>query len=369
VDFEEVRRLFPITQRYFYFDASTLTPYCIPVLDAMRRFDEQRKKGGSLHWDEWYEGIEDCRAKIAKLINAQPSEVALTKNTSEGVNLVALLLDWEKGDNVVVTDVDFPANVYPFLNLKKKGVEVRFIKGEGGITPEQVAEVSDERTKLVSLSHVIYRSGYRLDVAEIGRICREMDAYFHVDATQSLGAMRVDVRRMNIDFLSAAGYKWMLSPAGSGLFYIRKDLLGDRTPVLGWRSVKNPEAFDSKNYELADSARRFELGNYDISAFLGMRAALELLSKIGKSRVEKRILELSSMLLDGLKDAGIDVLSDYPKENRSGIVCVRSMAGENELLEKKVVATVREYTRFAAHIYNDEGDVEGLVEVVQQLGK
>ncbi|MFQ5815181.1 MAG: aminotransferase class V-fold PLP-dependent enzyme [Candidatus Hydrothermarchaeaceae archaeon] len=369
MDFKEVRRLFPITRRYLYFDASALSPYCTPVINAQQKFDEQRRSGGSLYWDEWDEGIEDCRARLAKLINSRRSEVALVKNTSEGVNLVALLLDWERGDNVVVTDVDFPANVYPFLNQRSRGVEVRFIKGEEGITPRQVDELVDERTRLVSLSHVIYRSGYRLDLAGIGRICRKKGIHFHVDATQSLGAMRVDVRRMNIDFLSAAGYKWLLSPSGSGLFYIRKELLGMESPVLGWRSVKKPEAFDSRNYELADSARRFELGNYDTSAILGMRAALELLAKIGKSRVEKRVLGLSSMLLDGLRNAGIEVLSDFEEENMSGIVCVRSRAKEEDLLKNKVVATVRDYTRFAAHIYNDEEDVERLVGVMQKLEK
>ncbi len=367
MDFGDVRGLFPITKEYLYFDASSLSPYCTPVTEALRRFEEQRKSSGSVHWDEWYEGIEDCRSKIADLICADPSEVALLKNTSEGVNLVALLMDWKKGDNVVVTDVDFPANVYPFLNQRKKGVEVRFIEGEKGITPEQVKEAVDENTKLVSLSHVIYGSGYRLDLAEIGRICKENGTYLHVDATQSVGAMEVDVKSMNVDFLSAAGYKWMLSPLGSGLFYIREELLGDETPVLGWLSVKDPEAFDAKNYEISDSARRFELGNYDLSAFLGMRAALELLEKVGKSKVEKRVLKLSSLLLEGLKEMGIEVLSDFHQDNKSGIVCVNSQASEDDFLENKIVATVRDYTRFATHIYNNEEDVERLLKVLKKI--
>ncbi len=367
MDFASVRRLFPITKRYLYFDASSISPYCTPVIGALRRFDEQRRDRGSLYWDEWIEGVKDCRTRLARLMNAKSSEVALVKNTSEGVNLVALLMNWKPGDNVVVTDVDFPANVYPFLNQRKKGVEVRFIKGEGGITPEQVKEAVDERTKLVSLSHVIYKSGYRLDLAEIGKLCREKGAYLHVDATQSLGALRVDVKRMNVDFLSAAGYKWLLSPLGSGVFYIREELLGEETPVLGWRSVKEPEAFDSEKYELADSARRFELGNYDISAFLGMRAALEILAKVGKSRVEKRVLELSEMLIDGLKDAGMKVLSDFEEENRSGIVCVKSLAKEKDILMNRIAATVREYTRFSGHIYNDESDIDRLVTTMRKL--
>lgn len=367
MDFKDVRRLFPITRRYLYFNASSVTPYCTPVIKALRKFEEQRREGGSLKWDEWHTGIEDCRTRLARLMNAKRSEIALVKNTSEGVNLVALLMQWQKGDNVVVTDVDFPANVYPFLNQRKKGVKVKFIHGSKGITPEQVGKAMDKRTKLVSLSHVIYKSGYRLDLEEIGRLCRENGAYLHVDATQSLGAMRVDVKRMNIDFLSVAGYKWLLSPLGSGAFYIREELLGDETPLLGWRSVKRPEAFDSKNYEIAASARRFELGNYDIAAFLGMRAALELLASLGKEKVEKRVLELSTMLIDGFKAAGIKVLSDFERENRSGIVCIRSKAKEKDLTKNKVAATIRDYIRFSTHIYNNETDANRLVAIMRRL--
>ncbi len=366
MDFQEVRELFPITEEYHYLDAAALSPYSKPVLEALERFEGQRRDGGSIHFDEWVEELEECRALTAKLIGAKESEIALTKNTSEGVNLVALLLDWEKGDNVLVTDVDFPANVYPFLNLRNRGVEVKYIEGEMGITPRDVVEGMDEHTKLVSLSHVIYRNGYRLDIEEVGRACREQGVYFHVDATQSLGALELDVKKARIDFLSAAGYKWLLSPLGSGLFYIREKLLNS-SPVLGWRSVKDPLAFDAKEYEVAASARRFELGNLDISAFLGMKAALELLGSIGTERVERRVLELSSILTGELRDLGVELLSDFDEGNRSGIVCMKDGPMEEELLKNRIIATVRDYTRFSPHIYNDETDISSVVEVIRKL--
>ncbi|MEE8168886.1 MAG: aminotransferase class V-fold PLP-dependent enzyme [Candidatus Hydrothermarchaeales archaeon] len=365
MDFQEVRALFPITREYLYFDASSLAPYSKPVLEALNRFDAQQRDYGSAYFDKWGEEVEDCRRRIAELVGAKQSEIALTKNTSEGVNLVALLLDWKKGDNVVATNVDFPANVYPFLNLRNKGVEVKFIPGEKGITPRDVEEHIDRHTRLVTLSHVMYRDGFRLNVEEIGRICREQDVYFHVNATQSLGALELNVEKAKIDFLSAAGYKWLLSPLGSGFFFVREELL-DGSPVLGWRSVKEPLAFNATEYEVADSARRFELGSLDIAAFLGMRAALELLAKIGLKKVEKRVLQLSSILSEELADLGEELLSD-PKENRSGIVSIKKEATKEELLKNKVVATVVDYIRFSPHIYNDEGDIHKLIEVLKKL--
>lgn len=366
--FSELRRLFPAAEEYLYFDAASLSPYCEPVVRALRNFEEERQRGASLHFDAWLEKLEDCRSLLAKLMRAGKDGIALVKNTSEGVNLVALLLDWKKGDNVVVSDVDFPTNVYPFLNLKKKGVKARLARGNGDLTPEGIASLVDENTRLVSLSHVMYMDGYRLDLEGIGRVCEENDVLFHVDATQSLGAMRVDVKKARIDFLSVAGYKWLLSPLGSGAFYIAKKHLDDAaTPVLGWRSVKDPFAFDATHYEIARSARRFECGNLDIAAFLGMEAALRLLLRVGRERVEKRVLKLSSMVLRGLKGLGLEVYSDFPAENRSGIVSVKTVSSAKALLRKRIVATVRKYTRFSPHIYNDERDIEGLIDALSEM--
>ncbi len=368
--FSELRRLFPAAEEYLYFDAASLSPYCEPVVEALRSFEEERKRGASLHFDTWLEKLEDCRSLLARLVRAGKDEIALVKNTSEGVNLVALLLSWRKGDNVVVSDVDFPTNVYPFLNLKRKGVKARLARGVSALTPEGIASLIDEDTRLVSLSHVMYMDGYRLDLEGIGRVCEENDVLFHVDATQSLGALTVDVKKARIDFLSVAGYKWLLSPLGSGAFYIAREHLGGAgAPLIGWKSVTDPFAFDATHYEIARSARRFEYGNQDVAAFLGMKAALGLLTRIGRKRVEKRVLKLSSMILRGLKELGLEVHSDFPAENRSGIVSMRTVLSSKALLKKRIVATVRKYTRFSPHIYNDEGDVDGLIEALGELLK
>ena len=368
MNFKEIRELFPIVNDWLYFDAASLSPYPLPVFEALGKFEKERMDTGSLHYDEWYEDIEKGRTLAARLTNAKESEVALTKNTSEGINLVTLLLDWEKGDNVVLSDLDFTANIYPFLNLKNKGVDVKYVKSQDGrILPEDVEKEINENTKLVSLSHVLYGNGFRLNIEEIGALCRENGAHFHVDATQSLGVVKTDVKKARVDCLSVGAYKWLLSPLGSGFIYIKEEFL-DRSPILGWLSVEDPHAFDAYNYEILDSARRFEIGNIDVGAFLGMVAALELIDSIGVEDIEKRVVDLSSFLIEELDNLGLEVISNFEEENRSGIVSFSdSSIKKEDLVKNRIVATVRDYVRFSPHIYNTEDEISKALEVIGKL--
>ncbi len=366
--FDDTRELFPIVHRLLYFDAASLSPYSLPVMAALDKFEKERRDTGSLHYDRWYEEIEKSRELAAKLTGAKTSEIALIKNTSEGVNLAALILDWKKGDNVVVSDLDFPANIYPFLNLRKKGVDVRYTKSQDGrVLAGDIEKEMDENTRLVSLSHVLYGNGFKVDLEGIGSLCEEKGVHFHVDATQSLGVLRTDVKKARVDFLSVAGYKWLLSPLGSGFFFVKKEFL-DNSPILGWQSVKDPLALDVHNYEVRDSARRFEIGNLDVSAFLGMAAALKLIDSIGIKKIEKRVLHLSSFLLEALNDLGVEVISNFERENRSGIISFMNRGiTKEDLIENDIIATIREYVRFSPHIYNTEEDILKAVEVLKTM--
>jgi len=364
----DVRELFPITRKWLYFNASSLSPYCTPVLLALEKFKKERMDNGSLHFDDWYEDIEVGRELAAKITGGNVSEIALTKNTSEGINLVALLLDWKKGDNVVLSEMDFPANIYPFLNLEKKGVEVRYIKSNSAtILPEDVEREIDENTKLVSLSHVFFNNGFRIDIEKIGEICQKNGTHFHVDATQSLGVVPTDVKKAKVDFLSVGAYKWLLSPLGSGFVYINSKFL-DHSPILGWLSVKDPLSLNVHDYEILDSAGRFEVGNPDVGAFLGMRAALELIDSIGVEKIEKKVLSLSSMLTEELTNSGFETSSDFEDENRSGIVSFNNFGiTKEDLIKNKIIATVRDYIRLSPHIYNTEDEIEEVVKIIEGL--
>jgi cysteine desulfurase/selenocysteine lyase len=365
---DDIRSQFPITSEWIYLDAASLASYCIPLLRASGLFEKERTFGASIYYDEWYEKIEKGRALAAGITGAGENEIALTKNTSEGINLVALLLDWKKGDNVVLTDLDFTANIYPFVNLKSKGVDVKYIKSQDGkVLPEDVEREIDKNTKLVSLSHVLYRNGFRIDVEKIGALCREKGVHFHVDGTQSLGVVPMDVKKSNIDFMSVAGFKWLLSPMGTGFFFASEEFL-DRSPVLGWQSVKDPFALDPHNFEIHDSARRFEIGTLDMGAFLGMTAALDFIDSIGQGEIEKTVLGLSSFLVEELKGQGLEVLSDFEKENASGIVSFANTGiTKTGLINNKIVATVRDYVRLSPHIYNTRDEISKAVEIIGGL--
>ena len=362
---DEARGLFPIVKRMLYFDAASLSPYCMPVIEAMERFASERRDFASLYYDRWYRDLEICRRFAAALLNALPEEVAFTKNTSEGVNLTAQLVDWKRGDEVLVFACDFPTNVYPFLNLKSKGVSARYVDcKKGSVSLDVIESAIGDKTKLLSISHVFYNSGYRLDLEGLGKICRDNDVLLHVDAAQSFGAFQIDVKRGGVDFLSAPGYKWLLSPLGTGVFYVKKKHI-DKVPVLGWLSVKNPEDLNARGYELLDSAKRFEAGNQNVGGFIGMHAALSLIDSIGLGEIEKRVLGLSLALGEGLEVAGLHPLSDMDVKHRSGIVCIEKDSVSKEFLRKNnLVATVRKNIRLSPHIYNTEEEIEKVVKIL-----
>ncbi|MFQ5887206.1 MAG: aminotransferase class V-fold PLP-dependent enzyme [Candidatus Hydrothermarchaeales archaeon] len=357
-----VRGLFPIVKRVLYFDAASLSPYCIPVMEALKTFGEERRDFASLYYDKWYSEIEKCRVLAAGLLNASTDEIAFTKSTSEGVNLTAQLVDWKRGDEVVVCDCDFPTNIYPFLNLESKGVKVKYVKTtEGKVPTEEIEQVLGDSTKLLSISHVFYSSGYRIQLEKLGKLCKENGVLLHVDAAQSLGAFQINVRKAQIDFLSAPGYKWLLSPLGTGLVYVKKEHI-DKTPVLGWLSVKDPERLDAKGFELLDSAKRFEAGNLNIGGFLGMHAALKLIDSIGMKSIERRVLELSLSLAEELERAGLKVTSEIEKQHRSGIVSIKNRRFTKDFLRKhNIVATIRKNLRLSPHIYNTQEEIEKAV--------
>ncbi len=364
---KDARDLFPIVERYLYFDAASLSPYCTPVIDAIENFMNERRDSASLNFDEWRNRIESSRGMVASMINSEAEEIAFTKNTSEGVNLTTMLVEWEKGDEVLVWDCDFPTNIYPFLNLKRKGVKTRYIQcRKGKVELEEIDSVLNEKTRLLSISHVFYDSGYRVDLGELGKICRDHDILFHVDAAQSLGAFRIDVKRCNIDFLSAPGFKWLLSPLGTGVFYVNKGHVKG-SPVVGWLSVKEPKKFDTRDYELLEGAKRFEAGTLDIGGFIGMAAALKLISSIGVKAIERRVLQLSKILSEELRSSGLGLLSDWDEKNRSGIVSInKGELTKKALIDSSIVATLRDNLRLSPHIYNNEEEIEKIVEFLSK---
>jgi selenocysteine lyase/cysteine desulfurase len=327
---------------------------------------------GVLCEEKIFARIEKARKSAARLIGARSDEIAFTKNTTQGVLLAANGIRWKRGDNVVMPSIEFPANVFPWLGLERRGVRVIFVKPrEGRITAEMLAAACTARTRCVTVSSVQFSNGYRVDLAKLGRFCRGRGIFFHVDGIQSLGQLRCDVRAAGIDFLSTGGHKWLLGPVGTGFFYCRRELL-DELDVSnpGWRGVKNAWSFFEHDPTPRADAARFEEGTLNLYGIAGLGASLDRFLEIGMANVERRILGLAESLEEGLIARGYRIVSPRGEGERSGILCFRHPKTKTETLYKKlgaanVVVSLRTGAiRLTPHFYNTEREVARVLDVL-----
>ncbi len=364
MNLEKIRKEFPVTEELIFFDHARVAPLPERVRKVVTTFVEDATRFGTAHYETWMIGIEQSRKSFARLINAGTDEVAFVKNTSEGLSIVANGLDWKSGDNVVIPDIEFPANVYPWWNLKRLGVETRMVHAvEGRVLFDDLVKQVDARTRLISISSVECNSGFRCDLNRIGAFCKEKDILFCVDAIQSLGILTIDVKRDHIDFLSADGHKWMLSVEGLGGFYISREVLEKVYPVtVGWGNMVN--AADYMNYEFVfrPDAQRFEEGSPNTMSIHAFGAALDLLLETGIENIEQRVMALGDTILEQLQRRGLNIYSSTRPEERSGNIAFVMNQDISRLyewmLENKVKLTVRDgLVRLSPHFYNSEEEI------------
>jgi selenocysteine lyase/cysteine desulfurase len=250
--FERLRQDFPITEEWVNLDNAGLSPLPRPVVDAVERMLEQRARKGVLAYWEWVDTVQETRELIAGLIHASLEEIAFTQNTSEGINIVANMLDWKPGDNVILNDLEFFPNYWPWIRLRKFGVETRLVKhSDGLITTEDFARVMDSHTRVIALSSIAWINGLKHDLDEIGALAKRHGAYLVVDAIQHVGASRMDVRQGPVDFMACGGHKWLFSLLGSGFFYCRRDLIEQFEPAyVGWQSDADRFNYEFRDYRL-----------------------------------------------------------------------------------------------------------------------
>ena len=370
------RAEFPVTKSYIYMNHAGVAPISSRVRDAMMGFVEDATVNGAVNVETWVETAEMCRSVAAQLINADSTEIAFMKNTTQGILIAANGIDWREGDNVVTTAVEFPANVYPWWSLKERyGVETRMApEREGRIHLDDIVAAIDERTRVVTISHVEFASGYRNDIKTLGKICRERDIWFVVDAIQSLGAIEVDVKSSYVDILAADGHKWLLAPEGAAIFYCadekRERLINTN---VGWSSVVNPRDF--LNYDLTQKpdATRFEEGSYNSVGLYGLNAAIELLLEVGVSTIETHILQLTIALIEGLESKGYRVITPKADSERAGIVVFESDQHTPielyELLHEQKIITAERGSglRVSPHFYNTGSEITHLLEVLPEM--
>lgn len=363
--FESYRREFPVTDKYIYLDHAGVAPVSLRVKTAVEHYLEEAASGGAFHYPQWSERIAMTRAKCARLINAVPDEVAFVKNTSHGLSIVAEGLDWRAGDNLLIYEKEFPSNIYPWLNLRKKGVEVKIIPSrEGRILLEDIERLIDPRTRLLAISSVQFSNGFRIDVKRLGALCRGRNILFCVDAIQGLGVVPMDVTGDHIDFLSADGHKWLLGPEGIGIIYCRKGLAARLAPpLIGWKSVENELDFDRPDFRLKTNALRFEEGSMNLMGIFGLGAAIDLLLEIGIERIHTRVLDLGDVIIGEAEKRGYAVLTPRSREERGGNVTFSGnfdpVQQRDALRKKGIMVNARGGgVRVSPHFYNREEEIQ-----------
>jgi selenocysteine lyase/cysteine desulfurase len=369
MDLADSRALFPITRNYNFQNHAAVAPMSAPAAEAMQRYAREVAECASVRTD-FYREAEQVRRNAAQLINATPEEITFVKNTTEGIGWVANGLNWNTGDNVVTTNVEFPANIYPWMGLQSRGVQLKMVLEENGRVPvERLIDAISSKTRVVSVSAVQFASGFRADLVTLGRVCKERGVLFCVDAIQALGALPVDVRSMNIDFLSADGHKWMCGPEGCGVFFCRREMLDRLRPsTVGWLCMKNALDFGTYEFEFLDDARRFDCGSYNLAGICGLGAAVELLLEIGIDEISRRVLSLTDRLVEGVQAKGYRVISSRRPGEASGIVSFVSDRHDPAATQKRlrsehnIIVAMREgRLRSSPHFYNSEGDIDRLI--------
>lgn len=368
----------PVTGRWAYFDHAAVAPIPERSAVAVRKWCEESLTDGDTRWPEWSRGTEATRDAAARLIGAHRDEIALVPNTTAGITLVSEGLDWRPGDNVVTLADEFPSNAYPWLNLESRGVETRRIPtdGSGRLDPGELAAACDARTRIVSVSWVSYSTGYRHEVERIAAITHERGALMMLDAIQGLGALPFSVRDTPIDFLSADGHKWMLGPEGAGFAFIRREHLDKLRPFgVGWHSVVHASDYTHIELNLKPSAARYEGGSQNMVGMLGFGASLELLLELSIENVAASILDITDQACERLQSAGATIISDRQPEHRSGIVAFEwpghdPLAVKKHCLKQKVVLSCRAgRLRISPHAYNNEEDLDRLIEALQSYSR
>src|ERR1700726_632908 len=376
IENEEKRRaVFPICRNKIFMAHAAVTALPRAVADTIIRFTEESAANFE-NFAALLKSIQDARASAARLIGSSPDEVALIGPTSLGLSLFANGIEWRPGDEVVCYLDDYPANVYPCLNLRSRGVAVRLLQPAetGELTPELIAEALTAQTKLVALASCNFVSGYRIDLSAIGKLLREKEILFSVDAIQSLGAFPTTVEY--VDFLSADAHKWMLGPLAIGIVYVRKECFElCRPTLLGSWNIKAPGFVAQEEIEFHPTAQRYEPGAMNVMGIFGMKAAIDVLLEIGIARVAERISTITSQLAGGLQGLGFTLLSSAGGPNASGIVTVSRPGTDMEaLFERLTVANIvcssrqdrqgQHFIRFSPHFYNTLAEVDEVLRVI-----
>jgi cysteine desulfurase/selenocysteine lyase len=396
MDLATARAQFPGLEDKAFLDAACCSLAPKVAVEAIEKFLELAMTcplNSSTHHHMF---MDEMRAKArpaaARLINAHDDEIALVESTTHGLSLAAEAIPLERGDRVLISDLEFLQVAVPWIQKKKDGIEIDVVPNhQGEVRVDDFAAHISARTRVISVSSVQWTNGFRLDLSAFSRLCRDRGIWLVVDAIQQLGAIPLDVRQTPVDILACGGHKWLNAPFGCGFMYVRREALAKLKPPLagyldiqdppgGWgHYFQTPSTTPVRDYDFVSTARRFETGgtgNYPGAA--GLAASLDFIHELGQGEIAKRVVSLTDRLLAGLEHLPVQIVTPRAKENRSGIVTFSLGSAEQNVVlmkrlqDKRILVSVR-YTsnvggvRVSCHFYNSQEDVEALLESIRQV--
>ncbi|HWR51277.1 MAG TPA: aminotransferase class V-fold PLP-dependent enzyme [Bryobacteraceae bacterium] len=363
----EWRDRFPVTRELIYLNHAAVSPLCPPAAEEMKRLADEVLHHGSHFYATWETTYANLRQDAATLINARKDEIAITKNTSEGLATIANGIAWRSGDKIVGFKEEFPANYFPWKRLEARGVRVEWLSVTD---PLDRIDEACRGARLLAISFVQYLSGYRADLEAIGEICARHGALYVVDAIQGLGAFPVDVRKARIHALASDGHKWLLGPEGCGILYIQKEIQDHVEPLeIGWTNFAS-QTYGNRNTTLRADASRYECGTLNTIGCYGLRAAIRFLLDIGVDRIAAQVQAHAARLADGAGAKGYEILGPREPSSTSGIVSFRTprmtaQAVVGHLRKLGIETAPREgWVRTSPHFYLGSADIERTIEAL-----
>lgn len=391
----DVRADIPFLDEVIYIDAASTTPTPQPVVEAIcdyyHHFNANTGRGAYRTAIKATSEVEKSRIKLARFINCDPQEIVFTKNTTEAINLVAHGFDFEKGDSIIVPNIEHHSNLVPWLNLKKSGVNIKIVKSDqyGMVNVADIENAIDKTTKLITLTNISNSMGSMLPVEEIGKLAKEKDVLYMVDAAQSAGHMSIDVEKINADFMACPGHKGLLGPVGTGFLYCNREIIDDLKPMnLGGGTIIDVTEND---FTLAEPPARFEGGTQNVSGLIGLGAAVDYLNKIGMEKIEKHGEKITRMMYDGINEIDNSIVYGHPEAiydmvgfNINGVNChdVAKILDEQESICVRsgmhcAIPAIRQIgaydfggtVRASIHYYNTKEEIQTLIDILEEISR
>lgn len=372
-DVDAVRKEFPAVERMVYLDSGFQTPLARPVKAAIELFLREGFETAGPK-SVWLDRVEQTRAKLARLLGVAADEIAFTKNTSESMNIAANALQLAAGDNVLMVHGDHPNNAYAFLNLQRKGVEIRFILMTEVVNADSFEPFIDDRTRAISMSHVTFHAGHRFDVASVGALCARKKLYFIVDVMQAIGVVLIDAKAMGASFIGSGSHKGLLVPQGLGLLYWDNSLSELEPAYLAAASLAEiPGDLIARPDNMAPSraAKRFELGNFNLPAIHALGASLDMIEQIGVQNIQNHCFDLGDHLIARLDELDVRLVGPRERQHRAPHIYVISLPASEWLghfEENGVrVSPERDGIRVSLGMFNTADDIDRLIDVIRRL--